>query len=120
MELYEKYYEGKPCGKCGSTVRWKSNRSCVDCHRVRSNERRQEGFYKRIGVTKEYIESIDSGCCDICGKAYVKADVDHCHTTGKFRGLLCGECNKGLGLFYDNIDTLNRAIKYLEIFNGTS
>ena len=40
--------------------------------------------------------------------------VDHCHKTGKIRGLLCDECNIGLGKFRDNIDYLNSAINYLK------
>ena len=40
--------------------------------------------------------------------------VDHCHKTGKIRGLICDSCNVGLGRFKDNIDNLKNAIKYLE------
>ena len=40
--------------------------------------------------------------------------VDHCHTTGKVRGLLCYHCNTLLGLSKDSVSILNRAIKYLE------
>lgn len=53
--------------------------------------------------------------CAIC---HVEIDwschVDHNHTTGVVRGLLCGTCNTGLGMFKDNIEILREAIKYLE------
>ena len=58
-----------------------------------------------------------NGCCAICGlhqSEFKKAlHVDHCHTTDKVRGLLCAECNLGLGKFKDNIQTLENAIRYL-------
>lgn len=40
--------------------------------------------------------------------------VDHCHKSGKIRGLLCHHCNVALGSFKDDIDILRKAIKYLE------
>lgn len=39
--------------------------------------------------------------------------IDHCHTTGIIRGMLCLNCNLGLGLFKDRIDVLEQAIEYL-------
>jgi Recombination endonuclease VII len=45
------------------------------------------------------------------------ANVDHCHTTGKVRGLLCRKCNTALGLFNDNITAIKMAAEYLETNN---
>jgi uncharacterized protein YlaI len=57
------------------------------------------------------------GCCAICGKHQTilnkTLNVDHCHKTGKIRGLLCTNCNHGLGKFYDNAEVLKVAINYL-------
>lgn len=68
-------------------------------------------------ATKLYYKKIN-GFCDICGKPEKSKrfllSVDHNHETGKIRGLLCGHCNKALGGFNDNIDTLKSAIKYLK------
>lgn len=54
------------------------------------------------------------GLCQICRKKPKhKLFVDHCHTTGKIRGLLCRKCNIGLGMFEDNINILDNAKAYL-------
>lgn len=55
--------------------------------------------------------------CKICGKEHSEnksLHIDHCHKTGKVRGLLCNKCNQGLGFFQDNINLMKKAIKYLE------
>jgi hypothetical protein len=51
--------------------------------------------------------------CEICGQDSPLV-IDHCHVTGKFRGMLCNSCNKGLGLFYDDPEFLKSAIEYLK------
>lgn len=51
--------------------------------------------------------------CAICYQLCDNFHIDHCHTTQKVRGLLCGACNKGLGLFKDNQSYLANAIDYL-------
>lgn len=44
--------------------------------------------------------------------------VDHCHVSGKVRGLLCHLCNTALGSFKDSIENLEQAIKYLSLYEG--
>ena len=66
-----------------------------------------------------YIGMLDSqhSRCAICAKPLTAntANVDHCHATGRVRGLLCRTCNTGLGLFYDNPSILSDAIAYLTV-----
>lgn len=52
-------------------------------------------------------------CKDVCTTGR-RLSVDHCHSTGAIRGLLCTNCNSGLGKFKDNPQLLAAAIKYLE------
>lgn len=64
------------------------------------------------------LKSLQNNCCAICGtnKPYGRTNefvVDHCHETGKVRGLLCHPCNSGIGMFKDNASLLEKAISYL-------
>lgn len=62
---------------------------------------------------REFLARQD-GKCAICKEVLnSRNNLDHCHITGAFRGVLCGLCNSGLGMFKDNIDYLKRAINYL-------
>lgn len=58
--------------------------------------------------------------CKICGEADSKGslNIDHCHSTKKVRGLLCGNCNRAIGLFRDSPESLRNAAEYLEGSNG--
>ncbi len=84
-------------------------------HKQEKQMKRSERLYK---VTKhEYDQMLLSqgNRCAICKSVFVKAPhVDHDHATGIVRGLLCHNCNWGLGCFRDNTVALNNAIAYLE------
>ena len=82
---------------------------------------RNRQLKRNFGISdKEYKELFDSqnGKCKICGIPQNELNknlcVDHCHKSNKIRGLLCRKCNAGLGIFKDNIDIINSALKYLQ------
>jgi len=70
-----------------------------------------------ILTLREYEDMLDisNNLCAICNKEDLskRLAIDHCHTTGKVRGLLCSKCNRGLGYFDDNTGLLKKAISYL-------
>jgi len=76
---------------------------------------------KNYGISEaEYLNLLrgQNGVCKMCKQnSHLKSGrlaVDHCHKTGKIRGLLCTKCNTGIGMFEDNVELLKAAIKYLE------
>jgi hypothetical protein len=89
---------------------------------------RLHAFCVRVGTTiEEYYKVYEEqgGKCKLCPREGTlqlsgtgdKVDVlviDHCHTSGKFRGLLCHNCNIALGHFKDDISVLENAIAYLK------
>ena len=57
-------------------------------------------------------------CCAICKKEIeiIDSAIDHNHETGEFRGVLCKQCNRGLGMFLDSPFILKNALEYLQDF----
>lgn len=100
--------------------RWNHTRFCGVCRRLKRD-------YKITRAERDLMLKSQGNKCKICSKSiqfaeFVQkgqnrendANIDHCHTTGKIRGILCDKCNKGLGQFYDNPYFLRLAAKYLE------
>lgn len=72
---------------------------------------------KKYGLTPQSYEHLvkrQNGCCAICEKLNLDGNlhVDHDHKSGKVRGLLCGDCNRGLGMFKDCPQLLYKAADY--------
>jgi hypothetical protein len=86
--------------------------------------RNHESSIKRYGLTAQEYEQLykeQDGCCKICKDSAplhsnnrTRLYVDHCHDTKKVRGLLCKNCNSGLGQFRENVKTMEDAIQYLK------
>jgi hypothetical protein len=82
--------------------------------------RRDYDWQYRYGLSPEQYYELwlkQEGKCAICGqemKEETYLRVDHDEQTGEVRGLLCDSCNKGLGFFRDNVETLQKAIEYLK------
>ncbi|MEV7073553.1 endonuclease VII domain-containing protein [Streptomyces sp. NPDC093990] len=62
---------------------------------------------------RDEMVAVRRGLCAICSTVPA-VHVDHCHKTGRVRGVLCFNCNSGLGLLGDDPEALNRAADYLE------
>lgn len=107
-KLVRKLYKKSEAGKTAE-IRYRKK------HWDKNAPKREKRRYWRYGLTTDQYESLlkkQDGKCAIClGKD--ARNIDHCHSTGKVRGLLCGNCNLALGLLKDNRDVLLRAISYL-------
>ena len=125
-----KPYSEFSCTPSGKTIDRVAN-ECKDCMLTR---KRDNYMHRKYGITLEEYATLyeaQADCCAICsatGKsaATEQSDhskhgshsgvlvVDHCHTTGQARALLCAPCNWGLGHFRDDTTVLRKAIAYLE------
>jgi hypothetical protein len=124
----------RPCGRAASN-RWnKANRPQVYASQAAQRRkdplsavtRSKRAKLRRHGLTIEKYEEMlaaQGGVCAICrqpekdieartGKVKALA-VDHCHKTGRIRGLLCRACNHLLGLAQDDVELLATAYNYL-------
>lgn len=137
MELGKEhpYKDGRTCSTCGEFKTsehfyLEKDVRCVGGIAMRSTckpcteFRKYKTFIKKFyGITYEQYEELlaqQNFGCAICGSSVSnnkrtsgKLFVDHCHTTGKVRGLLCSRCNHALGQFDDNVELLTKAVSYL-------
>ena len=114
-----RYSQCKPCKNALNRVKEGQRRLLKP---KETYEQRREKLLKyTYGLTQSEFDKILSSQGGVCAICYKKENsvsshffVDHCHSSGKIRGLLCYHCNTLLGMSFDNIDTLKAAIKYLE------
>ena len=93
---------------CKRTSSGRSSR-CKRCHNIRS-------VRKRTGVSlpeaREWFKRRTEGCCEVC-KSTADLNIDHNHSTGRVRGILCGDCNRALGLLKEDIGRIFSLRNYL-------
>ena len=126
--------EGRQCSKCDQYLPWKQfskNSSAFSGHASHCKECEAKSKRKaKFGIEQYWYNELfakQNGVCAICGEPEINADsrngeikalaVDHDHTTGEVRGLLCNRCNPALGAFRDDVFILKSAIEYLEKHN---
>ena len=78
---------------------------------------RASARFRRYGLSEEGYNALlaqQHGRCPTCKQKFGVPCVDHCHSTGKVRGLLCHKCNLGIGYFNDDPNRTRAATVYLE------
>lgn len=121
----------KTKGFSPSNCRWKrtigsksKNEYARKWRKENSDKVKNNDLQRRHGITlKEYQQLLENqdGVCAICKRLceHFSLAVDHDHSTGTVRGLLCSLCNRGIGLFRDDVSILQEAIEYLSQSNGS-
>lgn len=124
MSRYSELTEAQKQGRRDAVRRYRERNSDNESHKARKRDYDRKYLY---GLTMEEIaghQAAQGGKCKICEASLYMANlgqrkregkphVDHCHTTGAFRGALCTNCNIGIGMFRDNPVALANAIIYL-------
>ena len=117
------YIPEKPC-KYGHQTRYVNSNNCVECDKLQAIKHKTNAKFSRItklyGLSKEEYLSIvklqNSKCklCELYFLDHFKLHVDHCHDTGKVRGLLCLNCNSGIGGLKHSPELIRKAALYCE------
>jgi len=108
------------CQKCEAQWRkeyYQQNpEKCRDARRIWARKHPENSRKRLYGISDEQYKKMllnQEGGCAICGRK-TKLCVDHCHLSLKIRGILCVNCNLGIGNFKDSIELLLKAGIYLE------
>src|SRR5215471_6051774 len=88
---------------------------CLDRDKTK---KRDQQLRRDYGISLQDFDAIlahQGGACAICRERFTRTPhVDHDHDTRVVRGLLCSQCNRGLGCFDDDVEIMESAVEYLE------
>jgi len=104
----------KPCSKIKSKpykdAYYERNKQLVkDRGKSKAYKCTPEEYHERMATSK---------VCEICGNS-TNLCYDHDHSTMEFRGVLCSNCNSGIGFLGDTLESITRAKAYLEVYYGS-
>ena len=94
----------------------------AECRQCKAAADRAYLLKKRFGIAPEDYDAMlakQGGKCALCdrstpGGRWPRFHVDHCHATGRVRGLLCRSCNTALGALGDSPEAIRRALAYVQ------
>lgn len=121
----EKTYIGKPC-PAGHMERRATTGNCIECEAINNQKRKERSKWKRIfdlyGLVQDDLQRMiaeQKNECSICAASFedVNMHIDHCHSTGKVRSLLCSRCNQAIGLIDESIERADKIKQYLQRHN---
>lgn len=120
IKLCTKCRTSKPLTDFYTLKNGKQSWWCKNCSRDQANSRSLEYYrknpYRKYGKTKQDFDEMAKAQdykCALCRREK-KLVMDHSHSSGKVRGLLCDGCNVALGMFLDDPELLRRAASYVE------
>lgn len=122
-------YDADPAKAIARVKKWQQeNADRLNAYRREHNatperkRKQRDGYYRRtFGLSADEVDAMleeQGGGCAICGarpERLASLHVDHCHETGRVRGVLCVRCNQGIGQFEHDPERLRRAADYLGV-----
>ena len=118
--MCRRWSKNNPQKKKDIFAKWyKANPERVKLNHLKSA--RKGHLRRKYGITEEDYKGmieIQGNRCLICYKTMIEPNVDHCHKTNLVRGLLCSQCNNGLGNFKDNTESLLNAVWHIMKYNN--
>jgi len=125
----------KKCNKCNTIKELKEfhvNNKCktrraASCKSCMKEYNKMHNRLKLYGLTEEKSRELEqraNGLCEICGRPQrhvsmgqvVSLCIDHNHSTGKVRGMLCNDCNKFIGMFGEDISLMDKVVTNTKIY----
>ncbi len=124
------YYESKRLGRCDRCYTRKARPGRIMCGfcAKRHHRAQLQNLWKKLGLKfsfRDYVVLVwkQRNRCAVCGRRRDKRQrlhVDHDHKTLLVRGLLCGKCNRGIGMFNDSPELLVKASYYVAVTRAKS